>query len=582
MRQPIQIGALQMGGGLPVSVQSMTLTPTMDAEATARQCIVLANAGADLVRITAQNLREAEALKEIRERLRAQNIHIPLVADVHFNADIALAAAKYVEKVRINPGNFLGGTDVSLSEDEYNNVLQKKFYALLSVCREHHTALRIGVNHGSLSERILRLYGNTPAGMTEAAMEYLRLCRAAGFANAAVSMKSSSARIMVYAVRLLAMAMEREGMYFPLHLGVTEAGDGDDGRIKSAVGIGALLLEGLGDTIRISLTEPPENEITAAKKLVEYVEQCAAGDSLQPISSVTSYSRRHTLPSAVSGVGGGSPVSVWADLSRLAPVYSSDIERLGFAYNGSAWQPAAPCVPDVIYIGSSVLECPASGLCIVDDNCEYVLRCDASFLSRDFFVFLQKNPRCVLLFENGDGQSVYAARLFFKVLEKQQITNAVVICRRYDTANFEALQLQASADCGALLLDGYGDGIMLSTAFEAEREVQAAFGILQAAQARISKTEYIACPGCGRTLYDIQAALREVRAKTSHLAGLKIAVMGCIVNGLGEMADADYGFVGSGRDRISLYKGRRRIHKDLPLQDAANALLSLINETHKK
>jgi (E)-4-hydroxy-3-methylbut-2-enyl-diphosphate synthase len=501
-----------------------------------------------------------------------------LVADVHFNAQIAITVAEYVQKVRINPGNFLGNI---CCEEHYEATLQEKFGALLSVCKKHKTALRIGVNHGSLGEHILQLYGNTPAGMVESAMEYLRLCKKADFADVVVSMKSSSTRIMVYATRLLALAMEREAMDYPLHLGVTEAGSEDEGRIKSAVGIGALLLEGLGDTIRISLTEAPENEIVAAQKLVRYVEECTSEESLLAAVPATSYNRRTTTLATAAPVGADNPVSVWADLSGIAPIYSLDVEQLGYTYDGAKWTKASNTAPDIIYIGSSIMKCPVEGLHIIDDLQETVLPCDISYMSSDFLAFLQKNPQYILLLQNKAGQSIYATRLFFRALEKQGITNPVILCHTYDTHDFEAFQLQSGAACGALLVDGYGDGIMLAAEFEPERVVQTAFGILQAAQVRISKTEYIACPGCGRTLYDIQGALREVKSKTAHLKGLKIAVMGCIVNGPGEMADADYGYVGSGKNCISLYKGKQCVQKNVPQEQAADALLALITADNR-
>ncbi|GHT66625.1 4-hydroxy-3-methylbut-2-en-1-yl diphosphate synthase (flavodoxin) [Bacteroidia bacterium] len=576
MAHRVQIGSLQMGGNLPVRLQSMTTTPTPDVAATVQQCVTLARAGAELIRITTRTVQEAEVLQEIKAQLRAKSIDVPLVADVHFNAEVAMTAAKYVEKVRINPGNFLNDNKSETNPD----ALQDTFFALLKICKQHKTALRIGVNHGSLSERMLNLYGDTPAGMVESAMEYLRLCKEARFDNVVVSMKASSTRVMVYSTRLLVLAMEREDMYFPLHLGVTEAGDGEDGRIKSAVGIGTLLLEGLGDTIRVSLTEPPENEIPVAQKLVRHIEDSCNDEELQVVAPTTAYHRRATALAASAPTGADQPVSVWADLSMLSPVYSADIQQLGFTYDGEKWT-ASDTSPDVIYIGSATMECPTAGLCIIDDEQETVLRCDISYINPDFLTFLQQYPHYILLLENKEGQSIHATRLFFKVLEKQQITNPVVMARSYNDKDFEAFQLKSAADCGALLLDGYGDGLMLTAGFAPNQVVQTAFGILQAAQVRISKTEYIACPGCGRTLYDIQRTLKEIKAKTAHLKGVKIAVMGCIVNGPGEMADADYGYVGSGKNQVSLYKGKTCVQKNIPQENAVEALIALIKKHEK-
>jgi (E)-4-hydroxy-3-methylbut-2-enyl-diphosphate synthase len=339
------------------------------------------------------------------------------------------------------------------------------------------------------------------------------------------------------------------------------------------------LLEGLGDTIRVSLTEPPQNEIPVAQKLLHCTEQSANEESLQTLVPITSYERRKTALAATVPIGTGMPVGVWADLSTIAPIYSADIQQLGYTYDGKQWTANSTTAPDVIYIGTSILDCPAEGLCIVDDSDESVLQCDVSYLSNDFFTFLQNNPHYILLLTHKAGQSIYATRLFFKVLQKQQITNPVVLCHAYDTEDYEEFQLQSAAECGSLLVDGYGDAIMLTAPFAPNLLVQTTFGILQASQARISKTEYIACPGCGRTLYDIQTTLKEVKSKTAHLVGIKIAVMGCIVNGPGEMADADYGYVGCGKDRISLYKGKTCVQKNLPQEEAVDALLTLINQT---
>ncbi|GHU95084.1 4-hydroxy-3-methylbut-2-en-1-yl diphosphate synthase (flavodoxin) [Bacteroidia bacterium] len=570
--QPIRIGDLLVGAGQPIRLQTMTTTPTLDVEATVQQCLVLAKAGAELIRITAQNVNEAEALKKIKAALRAQNLSVPLVADVHFNAEVAIIAAQYVEKVRINPGNFV-------SEKELQDnpaLLQEKFFALLQVCQQHGTALRIGVNHGSLSERIMQQYGDTPQGMVASAMEFLQLCHKANFENVVVSMKASNTRVMVYATRLLALAMEAVHLCYPLHLGVTEAGEGEDARIKSAVGIGTLLAEGLGDTIRVSLTEPPEHELPVAAKLVDYIAEQydQEEDVVQALVPVTSYVKRSTTASPAVPVGATNAVNVWADLSALSPIYQHDIEQLGFTFNGKKWQ-GNEATPDAIYIGSSLLECPADGLCVIDDENENILRCRVDYLSEDFFAFLKQHPEHILLLEHS---SIYTTRLFFQVLQRQQLSNPVIMLRSYKDADKESFQLKAAVDCGALLLDGYGDGIMLNALLPTSDVVQTAFGILQAARVRFTKTEYIACPGCGRTLYDIQKTLKDIKAKTAHYKGLKIAVMGCIVNGPGEMADADYGYVGAGAGKVSLYKGKECVQKNIPQAKAVEALITLINQ----
>jgi (E)-4-hydroxy-3-methylbut-2-enyl-diphosphate synthase len=607
----VHIGGIPLGGAHPVRLQSMTTTNTLDVPATVAQCIAIAKAGADYVRITAQGVREAEALQQIKAALKKQGYNIPLIADIHFNPAAAEVAARYVEKVRINPGNFV---DRASGVDE-PALLREKFVRLLGICREHGTALRIGVNHGSLSARMLDRYGDTPQGMVASAMEFLQICRDENFTSVVVSMKSSNTRVMVYATRLLAQRMAEEGLSCPLHLGVTEAGEGEDGRIKSAVGIGALLADGLGGTIRVSLTEAPQREIPVAKKLVRYFSAKASrASSLYENSEhdFFGYAKRASAPASVAPIGGHNPVAVAADLSRLPLVTRKDVEQLGFTFDGQAWK-GSDSTPDMIYVGMSEVDSfPLHNLHILSDESEELLHCKPSFSGADFFAFLKSKPHTLLVLALDNGaKALSEQRKFFFQLKKNGITNPVLLHRAYSEADYESLQLQAAADFGSLLIDGFGDGIMLSlsqpssiveamasvkteqsdTALKAVEQkatftrcaraidlVGTSFGILQAARVRFSKTEYISCPGCGRTLFELQQTLQEVKSRTAHLKGLKIAIMGCIVNGPGEMADADYGYVGAGPGRVSLYKGKVRMEAGVEQERAVDRLIMLIKE----
>lgn len=610
MTTEVYIGGIPLGGSHPVRLQSMTTTSTLDVPATAAQCIAIAKAGADYVRITAQGVREAEALGQVKAALKKQGYNIPLIADIHFNPAAAEVAAQHVEKVRINPGNFVDRAN-GASEPA---MLREKFLRLLSICREHHTALRIGVNHGSLSARMLSTYGDTPQGMVESAMEFLRICRDENFARVVASMKSSNTRVMVYATRLLAQRMEEEGMRYPLHIGVTEAGEGEDGRIKSAVGIGALLADGLGSTIRVSLTEEPQREIPVAKKLARYLaaKKCDHCPYESAEHNFFAYGKRATAPASAAPLGGSNPVAVAADLSHLKLITQRDVEQLGFTFDGQAWK-GADRAPDLIYTGTSETGgFPLHGLHILSEASEALLRCNAHAPRADFIDFLKSNPRLLLMLAlEGGAKALEAQRQFFVQLKKNGVANPVLLHRAYSEPDYEALQLQAAADFGALLIDGFGDGVMLSllqpsgveetissatleqgraaltlgeqrTTFTRHARpadlVNTGLCILQAARVRFSKTEYIACPGCGRTLFDLQKTLQEVKRRTAHLKGLKIAVMGCIVNGPGEMADADYGYVGAGNGRVSLYRGKVRVKANIDREHAVDELLRLVDD----
>lgn len=511
----VRVGNLRIGGEFPVRVQSMANTDTNDTAACVEQALRIAEAGGELVRFTAQGRREAENLRNIKAGLRARGCDIPLVADIHFNPEAAFIAAAIVEKVRINPGNFVDKradfTHVEYSEEEYAGELarlREKFVRLIDICREHGTALRIGVNHGSLSDRILSRYGDTPDGMVESAMEFLRICAEEGFDQVVLSMKSSNVRVMVHAYRLLVRAMDAEGMAFPLHLGVTEAGDGEDARVKSAAGIGALLADGLGDTVRVSLTEPPENEIPVARKLVDYF---------------TDRAKQEPVP--VTGEECYSPY----EYGRRESDYTDPPVVVG---QKTGREPDADVSPDDLPEGFVVSE-----------------------------------------------GSLHEQRAFFLRVMREGRTDPVIIKRSYTEEDLETLQLKAAADIGPLFLDGFGDGIWIENRSEkitAEQLNSLSFAILQASRVRTTRTEYIACPGCGRTLFDLSETLARVRAATLHLKGLKIGVMGCIVNGPGEMADADYGYVGAGPGRVTLYKGREVVKRNIPQEEAIEELLALI------
>ena len=498
----VRIGQTVIGGNYPIAVQSMANCSSLDTPACVEQIRAVREAGCRIMRFTAPGRREGENLQAIAAAARAAGLgDVALVADIHFTPDVAQIAAQYVDKVRINPGNY--GDPAQLT-------------ALLADCRKRGVALRIGVNHGSLATRMVDRWGDTPRGMVESAMEYLRICRAEGFDQVVVSMKSSNVRVMVHAYRLLVAEMEAEGMHYPLHLGVTEAGDGADARIKSAVGMGALLADGLGDTLRVSLTEPPQNEVPVGMALAAYFSDRAQHEPIEAIEDESSYSpyeyhRRESTPQG--NVGGTHAPVLWEELD---PVARQAIER-----------------GDIV-----LLEAVTS------------------------------NPvaewRAAILNLNARGDR-----------------RPVILRRRYHETGLDTLQLKAAADFGPLFLDGLADGMDIrdesgTTSPEALRTT--ALSILQAARVRISKTEYIACPGCGRTLYDLQSTLQVIRARTSHLKGLKIGVMGCIVNGPGEMADADYGYVGAGRGRVTLYKGREVVRRAIPQEEALDALVTLIRE----
>lgn len=528
----VRVGNTAIGGNNPVRIQSMASTSTMDTEASVAQARRIVDAGAELVRFTAQGVREAANLGEIRRRLRESGCDVPLVADIHFNPRAAFAAAEQVEKVRINPGNFVdpGRTfrKIEYTDEEYAAELRRLEEALvpfLETCRANDTAIRLGVNHGSLSDRIMSRYGDTPAGMVESAMEFLRVCRSHGFDRVVISIKASNVVVMVETVTRLVEAMDAEEMHYPLHLGVTEAGDGEDGRIKSAVGIGALLREGIGDTIRVSLSEEPEAELPVARKIMDYIDLMATAASVEaPRDGRFRLGKGMRRMSREIGAVGGSRVPVVPAVDGITGLKEIDAEAVIAGKIDIA--------PDDIILLSASGEVP--------------------------------------------GMTLEAA---MNILVAEGIDNPVILRGVYNGLDADTVRLRASIDLGALMLKGFADGIeIVSDALTPDEASRLALAILQSARLRISHTEYIACPGCGRTLFDLQQTLARVKEATSHLKGLKIGVMGCIVNGPGEMADADYGYVGAGVGKISLYKGKECVEKNIPAEEAVSHLVELIKK----
>ncbi len=550
----INIGNLSLGGANPVRIQSMTSTDTMDTEATVEQSIRMIEAGCEMVRITAQGIREARHLAVIKDELKRRGYDVPLIADIHFNPKAAETAARIVEKVRINPGNYIDKNrgKVDYTDAEYETEIKKikeRITPLITICKEHNTAIRIGSNHGSLSERILARFGDTPEGMVESAMEFVRICRELDFHNLVLSMKASNVKIMVQANRLLVKKMQQEDINYPVHLGVTEAGDAEDGRIKSAAGIATLLADGIGDTIRVSLTEEPEYEIPVAKMIID---NFGTGNTMLPekLFSVH-YSRR--ISEKVDKTGDGQvPVVVLS---------GGKIDKKSFSDR---------FLPDYIFGDNNCLTKFEDGA----NGPEFIaLSPDNEMLAGDI------GEGKVIVIDSVEAVCIQKVKQFIVKLIETGIKNPVILRRRYSNYGDDEIMIKAAGEFAYLLIDGLLDGIWIesgnhSPGFLAELS----FGILQATGDRISKTEYIACPSCGRTLFNIQQTLQRIKAKTAHFKGLKIGVMGCIVNGPGEMADADYGYVGAGKGKVTLYKGRQVVRKNIDEKDAVDELIRIINE----
>ena len=610
----VNIGGLKMGGDNPIRVQSMTTVDTMDTEGSIDEIIRMVDSGCELVRLTAPGRKEAENLKNIREGLKARGVNVPLVADIHFTPNAAQIAAKIVEKVRINPGNFVDKKKfevIEYTDESYAEELQKireKFIPLIDICKEHGTALRIGTNHGSLSDRIVNRYGDTPGGMVESALEFLRICDEQDFHQVVVSMKSSNTQVMIQAYRLLAMQLDEEGLKpYPLHLGVTEAGEGEDGRIKSALGIGTLLEDGLGDTVRVSLTEAPEYEAPVAKMLIDrYKDRCNHAQILACEGlpkDPYNYARRKS--GSVLNIGGENVPRVLTDFSQLE-LSKENLKFVGHTYNKllDKWS-MSDLGTDYVYLGNKMPDfmLPNGLKAIVNydaykedphsfplvtvsqykqSNRIQFLQLTIKDLSDDLLDSLKADSHVVIMLSSNNKHALAEIRRAFQLIDEKEISVPIIPTSDYTSLDEERLQLFSATDLGGLLVDGYGDGVMLSNGdFSPEKLNSIAFGVLQASRTRITKTEYISCPSCGRTLFDLQETTALIRAKTEHLKGVKIGIMGCIVNGPGEMADADFGYVGVGKGKITLYKGQEVVKRGIPAENAIDELIELIKVNNR-
>ena len=632
----VKVGHLLLGNFQPIRVQTMTTTNTMDTMATVAQTIRCIEAGSELVRITAPSKNEAENLFNIKNELRKRGYNTPLVADIHFTPNAAEIAARFVEKVRVNPGNYVDKK--KFEQIEYTNAeyleeidrIRERFTPLIKICKEYGTAMRIGTNHGSLSDRIMSRYGDTAIGMVESAMEFLRIAESESYFNIVLSMKSSNPQVMVQAYRLLVSHMETElGHCYPLHLGVTEAGDGEDGRIKSAIGIGTLLEDGIGDTIRVSLTEDPEMEIPVCKNILDRYDQINSAFS-NKISSVPEtdgkflspfeYRRRNTFP--IENIGGKQVPIVISDFHKIKTISKEHLEDVGYKYDQATdkWN-IGDQAADYIFTNSTIpfalpgtlkVICYYNAWLTAPDKSKYFPIFEVSeYLDEDnqgssvqnfvmidcypdisppvseiqLFEKLKNDQTAIICLSTNNKNSVQSIRRMFIDLMEYEIRNPVVLILDSGYEEMDKTLIQYSVESGALLLDGFGDGICFGYQFSKPDVIpdsrlvnSISFGILQATRTRISKTEYISCPSCGRTLFDLQETTAKIRAVTNHLKGVKIAIMGCIVNGPGEMADADFGYVGSGPGKVTLYKGKEVIKRSVPEDIAVNELIGLLKE----
>jgi len=630
----VKIGDIPLGGNNPIRIQSMTITDTMDTKATVEQTIRMVKAGCEYVRITAPSMNEARNLEIIKKELRTRGYTVPLIADIHFTPNAAELAARIVEKVRVNPGNYVDKKkfeQFEYTDQEYQEELERireRFSPLVKICKEYGTAMRIGTNHGSLSDRIMNRFGDTPLGMVESALEFVRICEDLNYHSIVLSMKTSNTQVMVQAYRFLIQKMEEEEMNYPIHLGVTEAGGGEDGRIKSAVGIGTLLEDGIGDTIRVSLTEDPEYEAPVAISLTDRYKKRSNHKAIKIISEIPidpiTYLRRETFE--VSGIGEANAPVVLADFSKRKISTQKDLADNGYKYDepSDKWY-LADTAADIIYLGMQNINfnLPENLKLIIDydtwkkldskklrfplfDKNQYLKENDFSNqlnflelklneLNDELSEKIKDDKKLVLVINTDNEHGMAEQRRFFFELINSGIKNPVIIKRDYQNIPLDELRLYSSTDFGGLLLDGFGDGVWLSTNTDKSEKNSSSkltivkesnekfinrtlFGILQATRTRISKTEYIACPSCGRTLFDLQETTEMIRKRTEHLKGVKIAIMGCIVNGPGEMADADYGYVGSGVDKITLYRGRDIVKRAVQSSKAVDELINLIRE----
>ncbi|WP_343531588.1 (E)-4-hydroxy-3-methylbut-2-enyl-diphosphate synthase [Pedobacter sp.] len=615
----VQIGDTPMGAHHPIRIQSMTTTDTMDTLGTVEQTIRMVESGCEYVRITAPSIKEAENLANIKKELRLRGYNVPLVADIHFTPNAAELAARIVEKVRVNPGNYADKKkfeNIEYTDAAYQAELSRiydKFSPLVKICKEYGTAMRIGTNHGSLSDRIMSRYGDTPHGMVESAMEFIRICEDLNYYNLVISMKSSNTQVMVQAYRLLVQTMVAEGMNYPLHLGVTEAGDGEDGRIKSAVGIGTLLADGLGDTIRVSLTEDPEFEAPVARALANrYLprllkEELPANSPLRGLGGYSPFQHKRRLTDEVENLGGHQVPRVVINLENENLKDPAILNAVGFNYSALLDKyNLTDQACDMVYLGNQLPSFSFPGglkqlynystwLQLADkQNChplfsltEY-LDAEQKDVKLNFVEVLAEElvveqlkglQQVVLVLTTKADNAMQTIRQAFVQLLAANLKLPVIIERNFDGLNLEDFQLYSATDLGGLLIDGFGDGIWINAKDIPLSVINStSFGILQATRTRISKTEYISCPSCGRTLFDLQETTQAIRARTSHLKGVKIGIMGCIVNGPGEMADADYGYVGAGADRITLYRGQEVVKKNVKTADAIDELIGIIRE----
>ena len=635
----VNVGDIPLGGDYPIRIQSMTITDTMDTKATVEQTIRMVESGCDYVRITAPSKLEAQNLQNIKIELRSRGYKVPLIADIHFTPNAAEIAARIVEKVRVNPGNYADRKKFNIIEytdkqyEEELDRIRQKFTPLVKICKEHGTAIRIGTNHGSLSDRIMSRYGDTPLGMVESALEFVRICEDLDYREIVLSMKASNPQVMVQAYRLLVMKMEEEGMNYPTHLGVTEAGGGEDGRIKSALGIGTLLEDGIGDTVRVSLTEDPEFEAPVAIELVERYKDRENHKEIIPVTEVPidplNYSRRNTFE--VTNIGGANVPVVVADFSKRKITKPEDLKDIGYIYNAATdkWN-MSDSAADIIFTGDQEIQFdfptnlktvrdfeswqndkkgfPLLSVKKYSEKTEKspelnFIQLELKDLQQNLLEKLKDDKSAVLVLTTSNKHGMAEQRRAFFELIKSGIENPLIIKRTYENIDIDQLRLFASTDVGGLLIDGLGDGVWVELKGKLKEEEKefddhnrlirkfvniresyekvinrTLFGILQAARVRISKTEYIACPSCGRTLFDLQSTTDMIRKRTEHLKGVKIAVMGCIVNGPGEMADADYGYVGSGVGKITLYRAKDIVKRNVPAERAVDVLIELIKE----
>ena len=615
----VQIGDIPLGSNFPIRLQSMTTTDTMDTLGTVNQSIKMIDAGSDYVRITAPSIKEAKNLRNIKKELIKKGYNTPLIADIHFTPNAAEIAARIVEKVRINPGNYADTKKfnfISYSDQEYENEIErisKRFKPLIHICKEYGTAMRIGTNHGSFSDRIMSRYGDTPLGMVESALEFLRICKNENFHNIVLSMKSSNPIVMVEAYRLLVNRMNLENMHYPLHLGVTEAGEGEDGRIKSSVGIGTLLEDGIGDTVRVSLTEEPEFEIPVAKSLVNRYLNRSEHKKIKKISinPINPFEYKPRVTNKSLNIGSENVPRVILDLSceNEKELFNS-IHQIGYQYvvKNDKWE-ISEMGADYVYLGNNKINFKIPGTLGVIQNIntwdknnkfsfplitkkdieedDLQLSENLNFLEiyahesiNEILDFIKNQPKLVLILKTSNSHGLAEQRSFIMNIMNNNLKIPIIISRSYSNLSVSDFQIYASTDLGGLLVDGMGNGIFISAVNcgQLKNINESSFGILQATRTRITKTEFISCPSCGRTLFDLQEVTARIRLKTQHLKGLKIGIMGCIVNGPGEMADADYGYVGTGIGKISLYKKQEVVNRDVPMDEADQALINLIKE----